>query len=114
MALAHVTDQGANGVDDWSRDIPEGVYARACAMAEYHMQVALVSRPPSSARTADFRLKLDDTVEIVKLRRQILKMRGVLMSGTDLKKAGVFEGSTPDAWKRSCGYQLPAGRDGAD
>ena len=63
------------------------------------MNVALRGRPPSCSEGPVFDLKISDTAVTVRLRRQLLRMVGSELSGTDLKRLGKFENMTPERWQ---------------
>ena len=106
MGAMHAFDQGTNNSQSWVLEVPPVVFDRASELVAYHMTVALRCRPPTSARTVDFGVKPEDSADTVALRRTIMRMHGLQMSGTDLKRAGVFGLMQPQEWRDGVGNHL--------
>ena len=106
MGCIYALDQAADNLSAFDTNIPVLVFDRAVEQVRYHMAVALRGRPPCAVSTTCFDLKIDDTVQSVRLRRQFCRIRGSEVAGSDLKKAGVFETQTPEDWRKGDGYLL--------
>ena len=106
MGVLHALEQGANGVSDFDTEIPLTIFQRASALVSYHKAVALRGRPPKAASLKSFNLKMDDTPESVRLRKITMAMRGLEISGTDLKRCGALDGFEPAAWRAGPGARL--------
>ena len=51
-------------------------------------------------------VRCDDTADTVMLRKMVMRMNKAVMGGTDLKRAGVFDGLQPLEWRRTWGQKL--------
>jgi hypothetical protein len=106
MGIIHAMDQAADNETVWRTEIPCDVYERAAMQVGYHTNVALCARPPAVTGTRTIAVLVDDTVDSVRLRTQVMKMRGLDVGGTDLKRAGVFGDQTAEQWRNQDGRLL--------
>lgn len=108
MGLTHALDQAGAEKEDWDTDIPFDVFERASAQVQYHSTVALNGRPPAAMHKSftALDLSLQDTAESVLLRGMIMKMYGMDMSGTELKRQQILGSQTPEQWRGTYGRRL--------